>query len=136
MAAAQECLRASDQTTKACIRSWKNARLSAGAGGLDYPKVSILVVALMGRGPRGGVLPEMTSEQERDAEIVQKLVDIMPARQCEAFEARHLMIIKGKRSRWLKHALRARSLGVSERTYWNHVRSAYDFIANRLLEYI
>ena len=107
------------------LRYWKLARLSSASEDIGYPRINILVKALMGRGQPQS-LPD---DAITDAEIIQTIVEKMPDEMREAFEARHLALIRGRRHRGMRHKDRARILTIPLSTYWYRVSSGHRFIA-------
>ena len=117
----------SKTVVNAMVRSWRIARLSADTGGLGYPRVNILIRALMGRGGR----IFQADDELTDADIVQKIVKVMPYEMQSVFEAYHLGLIRGERCAG-PHEERANLLGITKSVYFKRLPNATQFLARHL----
>lgn len=117
----------SESSVNAFIRVWRIARMSSAGGHLGFPKVNILHV-------KHG-LGEDETEDSTDAELVQSIVEQMPAEIRSAFEAYHLGIIRGENCRDKPHKWRWLVLGIDEKRYKAREYAGRNLIRNHLLTY-
>ena len=118
----------SESTANEMIRVWRRARLSRDCGRLDYPKINILH-------PQHGVGDD-EPEENRDAEIVQSIVEKMPDEIRVSFEAVNLGIIRGEFCRKKPHKWRWLVLGIDKIRYESRCLAGYLIIRKGLLTII
>ena len=127
----------SDTVVNDWIRSWKLARLSkdirGGVGGLLGRLAELGPDAMQSR-TFGSVILTLffRSQLERDADVVQRIVNKMPDEMRRVFEAYHLAIIRGQRCAGQPHEWRANVLGIPKSTYFTRVSSGWHYLAERL----
>ena len=129
--------RPADSVVNDWINTWKLARLSkdleAAEGGFLGRLVELGPAAILANSFGSRVLSLFFSSQlEKDADVVQHIVDRMPDEMRSAFEAYHLAIIRGERCRDWPHKARARTLGIPPTTYFRRKDAGKAYIAARL----
>ena len=121
----------SDTSYNEFIRIWRFARMTTAAESLGYPRINILIKALMGR---GGRRIDLQDGQVSDADIVQTIVNKMPDEMRTVYEAKLLCLIRGERCIGIPHAGRAIILGIPKSTYWHRYNSGVRFVKQWLGE--
>jgi hypothetical protein len=119
------------------IGKWRLARLSRDlghdAGGFLGRLVELGPVAMLSGLFGSNILSLFfVSQLEKDAVVVQDIVDQMPEEMRSAFVAYHLAVIRDERCRDLPHKVRARILGIPPTTYFRRVEFGREYIAQRL----
>ena len=119
----------SDTTYQEMLNRWRKARLSADTEALGFPKISILVKALEGRGGRVNYMPD---DALSDADIMQTIVNTIPDALKAVYEAKHICLIRGQRCIGMPHEGRANILGIAKSTYWRRFEAATTFVKKEL----
>ena len=132
-----EAGRVSDSVVNYWINRWRLASFSRDggrdAGGFLGRLVDLGPAAILSGIFGTNVLALFfRSQLEKDAEIVQRIVDRMPDEMRTAFVACHLEIIRDERCRGWPHTARANSLGITRDQYNWRVKAGKRYIAERL----
>jgi hypothetical protein len=127
----------SDSVVNEWIGNWRLARLSkdigCAEGGFLGRLVDLGPAAILSGIFGSGILALFfRSQLERDAEVVQRIVDRMPKETKDAFEASYLAIIRGQYCTDWPHTARAQTLGITRDQYNWRVKAGKKFIAQRL----
>jgi hypothetical protein len=132
-------LRVSDSVVDDYIRVWRFARTYMPVRMSAWSSISLLwrlmrfgvdgVAAIRGFRPS----THMDYNQiEKDAELVQGIVDKMPAEIKTSFEAYHIAVIRDELCRDMPHKARANILGIPASTYFTRVQAGWHYLADRL----